>query len=319
MKHELFVNHSEFFPDLRPSVYSALVERFSNCARESGVHVHDGRKHRKDIKLRDHMHFAVESTESVVSMYSAAIIDMIDRGQAAASRPEIAIADALVQNSLALLTKADDSSDEEFLAAHQNRVRGQTQDTAGTQEDRDVIRRFLAAVRSIQEQKNRPVREPTSINRHRRLPHRMPAALPSGDTRFAVRAKRVFVCDGCGNIVPYSQKSKQTVYHRIQCDFAGSYVDNTWTDIPGCLQKQAWEDRLIDATWHCHQFCKAPMTGIRSEERRKRTQASQIHIHPSFPMFVRIAGRVALYPRDVRSCATVVRTTHERPFYNCGI
>ena len=215
------------------------------------------------------MHFAVESTESVVSMYSAAVADMTVRVQANA-----APAETISRTSLTLLAEGDHSSDEELLNLHQNRVRESTLDTAGSQEDREVIRRFLEAVRATQERNQLDFREPTSINRDRRLPHRMPAVLPAGDTRFETRANRVFVCDGCGNIVPYSRKSQHTFYHRILCDFAGSYMDNTWTDIPGCLQKQAWEDRLIDATWHCYQFCRAPMTGVRTEERMQRTQAS---------------------------------------------
>ena len=38
-------------------------------------------------------------------------------------------------------------------------------------------------------------------------------------------------------------------------------MDQSWEEIPGQFQKEAWELGLIDATWRCSQFCKQKMTG----------------------------------------------------------
>jgi len=93
-----------------------------------------------------------------------------------------------------------------------------------------------------------------------------PSQLDPKDNRFDKRNERIFVCDGldCGNIVKISSLEKGTPYSRLECEFAGGWVDASWTWIPGKFQRQAWELGLIDATWRCSQFCKQQPTGQRS-------------------------------------------------------
>ena len=143
------------------------------------------------------------------------------------------------------------------------------------EEDEVVIDRFLQAVSAVQRDLQPPQRTPQSINRWKRLPSRQPPILSAADNRLGVKAARVFVCDGCGNIARFSSQKRNTPYHRIECDFAGSYVHSSWTDIPGSLQRRAWEERLIDASWFCTQFCGAAMTGGDAQQRLARTQAWQ--------------------------------------------
>ena len=76
-------------------------------------------------------------------------------------------------------------------------------------------------------------------------------------------------------MVWHSSQSGETQYTRYQCEFAGSWNDSSWVDIPGTLQHRAWELQLIDATWTCHQVCRAEMTGVNSAERMARPQKWQ--------------------------------------------
>ena len=59
-------------------------------------------------------------------------------------------------------------------------------------------------------------------------------------------------------------------------DFAGSYSKKDWKDIPGDLQWEAWNLRLIDATWHCADICGADVTGANPGKRLARTQAPRM-------------------------------------------
>ena len=142
------------------------------------------------------------------------------------------------------------------------------------QPDTAVVRRFLEAVAECRARLNQPMRPLRNINEWTKLkPTILPTFLPKNDNRFDVKSARVFICDGCGNMVRFSSKTRRTAYGRIACDFAGSYKDITWSDIPGVLQRRAWEERVIDATWLCHQVCGAPMTGVNPDARRARTEA----------------------------------------------
>ena len=93
-----------------------------------------------------------------------------------------------------------------------------------------------------------------------------------GDNRFGKKNERVFICDSCHNMVWHSSETQGTQYTRYQCEFAGSWNDSSWIDIPGTLQHRAWELQLIDATWTCHQVCKAEMTGVNPDRRMARPQ-----------------------------------------------
>ena len=82
------------------------------------------------------------------------------------------------------------------------------------------------------------------------------------DQRFAIRIPdKVFICDNCQLPVPYSSVKRKTG-SRACFDFAGSYLDHSWAHtIPGEYVAEAWEQGLIDCTWHCHLVCRAPVTG----------------------------------------------------------
>ena len=102
------------------------------------------------------------------------------------------------------------------------------------------------------------------------LPSRMPARLAEEDDRFHEKKKeRVFVCDTpwCNQVVRFS--SKLTQYKRAECEFAGSFSDHGWHDLPAALRKEAWEERFINATWHCSHLCSADVT-LNEEQNRKR-------------------------------------------------
>ena len=156
--------------------------------------------------------------------------------------------------------------------------RSNAQFAADPHDDERCYREFMNRVHEVQRKGYKPVKIPACISLRKRLPFRSPATLPPGDNRFDVKAKRVFVCDRCRNIVRLSSTNRGGNFHRIHCDFAGSYRCNDWRDIPGELQELAWQERLIDATWHCTGVCGAPMTGNNREKRLARTKASCIEI-----------------------------------------
>jgi hypothetical protein len=78
-----FVNHAAFYPDLRPDCYPNLMSQVRAVIRTAGADVCDGASYVGKIKMRDQMHFAVESTESVVQMYSEVAIRSIQTQQKA--------------------------------------------------------------------------------------------------------------------------------------------------------------------------------------------------------------------------------------------
>ena len=113
---------------------------------------------------------------------------------------------------------------------------------------------------------------PWSIHPTKRYRCRGPGFLSEGDNRFGKKKERVFMCDGCGNMVTHSSQSGGTRYTRYQCEFAGSWRDSSWVDLPGPMQYHAWELQLIDATRTCTQECQAAMTGVNPEQRLARAQ-----------------------------------------------
>ena len=57
----VFINHATFYPKLRPA-YADLAPLHTLAAQQAGAIVHAGEAYVKEIQLRDHMHFAPEST-----------------------------------------------------------------------------------------------------------------------------------------------------------------------------------------------------------------------------------------------------------------
>ena len=143
------------------------------------------------------------------------------------------------------------------------------------QQQQQEIDEFMRTFRAWNARNVQPKPEPQSILNGRLLPQRVAETLPPEDQRFHPDKKqRVFICDGCGDRVIFSSRLKRSWYQRSQCDgFAGSFLDRTWDDIPGPLRGMAWDMRLIDATWHCHYYCKADMTWGQTQARNHRTAA----------------------------------------------
>ena len=111
------------------------------------------------------------------------------------------------------------------------------------------------------------------------LPSRMPARLAEEDERFHEQKKqRVFVCDtpGCKQVVRFSSKLNKTGCKRAECEFAGSFSDHGWHDLPAALRKEAWEERFINATWHCHHICLAEVT-LNEEQNKKRNDRIRLY------------------------------------------
>ena len=105
----------------------------------------------------------------------------------------------------------------------------------------------------------------------------MPAWLPAGDDRFHSKKKqRVFVCDtdDCGQIVCFSSEQNDTQFKRAECEFPGSFSCQSWNDLPPWLRYEAWEERLINATWHCAHTCGAATT---LNEVQKKARLDRIH------------------------------------------
>ena len=163
------------------------------------------------------------------------------------------------------------------LSELKNRAQEQEpQSSTGNDKDDEgddaVFEWFIQLVHSEQRRNNQPEQTPDCLLNHRRHPTRKPEYLQIGDTRFDRKATRTIHCDRCGNIVTRSSKHNRTTFQRFMCEFAGSYNDNSWADIPSALQKLAWENRIIDATWKCSEFCEARMTGLPNEKRQRRAQ-----------------------------------------------
>ena len=89
IRSDVITNHASFYPKLRPC-FAELVPRYTQAAQQAGARVHDGAAWVKDILLRDHMHFAPESTPAVVDMYFSAVEEMLSQppGRAPARSPE---------------------------------------------------------------------------------------------------------------------------------------------------------------------------------------------------------------------------------------
>ena len=98
------------------------------------------------------------------------------------------------------------------------------------------------------------------------LPLPMPRFMYEGDDRFNnVEERRVYACDSCGHIVQYCSK-KRKMGSRVEGAFQGAYLDHRWDGtIPSLYLRRAYQEGLIDCTWHCSQLCKTPMNGKKDQ------------------------------------------------------
>ncbi len=120
-------------------------------------------------------------------------------------------------------------------------------------------------------------REQEPVLRYPPFVRPVPYQLGAGDDRFNPEKKyRIYVCDGCGHIVPFSKKSEDTGY-RAHGEFQGSYQDNSWAGtFPARFMQRAYEEGLIDATWYCTQICLAPVTGLKDRTTRTAWHRSRV-------------------------------------------
>jgi len=255
--HEMFVHHPDFYPELRPHEYVPLVESVSTYLRSEGVNVNDGVGYLGKTELRDVMHFHMKSSRQLVQMLSE-VIERRDYGGEPSSPASASPGPAHEAQPPSPVWSQDDVSS--WVSGALERKHALDQEGEAEAEAK-IINDFLEEVAAAQRQAGKPETPPESIHRYRRLRWRTPAALMEGDTRFAKKNDRVFVCDSCEHIVWPSSHARGTQYSRVECEVAGSWSDTSWNDIPGSLQRRAWELKLIDATWTCHQLCRAPMTG----------------------------------------------------------
>ena len=126
----------------------------------------------------------------------------------------------------------------------------------------EVLSAFAEKVNAYLRAGNRERMEMPECSMQRQLPlQRTPSRLDPRDKRFKKRDQRLFVCDRCGNVVTRSSANQGTAHSRLQCEFAGGWVNQSWKQTPRKFQERAWDLGLIDATWLCSQFCGQEPTG----------------------------------------------------------
>ena len=270
VRSDLFINHADFFPQLHPK-YKVLVPAYTRAAQAVNATVHDGFESLHAIKLRDSMHFAPESTLEVVKMYISAVRVMLDQQP---TRDVQQHADARMAATPDII-----SSDEEFESSDSLEHWRPESPPESRESAEDVRQHLLEKFHkwNIDHEEKRPVPRCLSLEGQTLLPSCMPARLSKDDDRFNEKKKeRVFVCDTpwCKQVVRFS--SKRTQYQRAECEFAGSFSDHSWHDLPAALRKEAWEARFIDATWHCHHICSAEVT-LNEEQNKKRNDRIRRH------------------------------------------
>jgi hypothetical protein len=239
------------------------------------------------------MHFHIASTEQVVQMFSDDVIRSITSLPASSSAANVV--PSLLTNtspggvaglSLKIAEEAAHMIDVQSVAATKKRrvdemLRAEAQeslragrDNALRLQDRTslrqskrwandrLVRNFLADCQSFKPGVNPMIQNPP-------FDSMQPPSLHECDDRFnKEKKKRVYACDTCHNIVPFSTWNKNKSYRALG-EFQGSYSDTSWNgSIPGELLKRAYTEGLIDCTWHCSQFCNAAPTGAKDRTTR---------------------------------------------------
>ena len=251
VRSDLFINHADFYPQLHPR-YKVLVPSYTRAAQAANATVHDGFESLHAIKLRDSMHFAAESTLEVVKMYISAVRLMLDL------QPPRDVQ----QHADARMAAASDiiSSDEESEPSD-SQEHWRPECPPESRESAEAVRLHLLEKFhqwNIDNKEKKSVPRCLLLEGQTLLPSRMPARLAEEDERFHEKKKqRVFVCDtpGCKQVVRFSSTLNKTECKRSECEFAGSFSDHGWHDLPAALRKEAWEERFINATWHCAHLC----------------------------------------------------------------
>ena len=175
----IFVNEGALYPDLRCDRYPVLVERVRQIIRNAGGVVLEGKEYVGRIALRDSMHFAVESTEAVVQMYSEDVIDYVRKRTAGekhvqAPRASISRQSAAEKAGITQLAMAatERVRKEEAFCEEQASITQPAKETAEIVWE-DVARRIAELPASL---------DPDVIDE---VPHALkrPCALPEGDDR----------------------------------------------------------------------------------------------------------------------------------------
>ena len=226
--------------------------------REAGFAVHDGAQYVSRIKLRDQQHFALESTEVVVRMFSEVMI--------AASRLVVAKRARRTEVETTRIAEAEAKYKADEREQQRRRVAAETAREAAREsrekQNRITVERFRATVGRIWPGKIPTIQDPP-------FQERMPRNIPAIDDRFnKCKKHRIYACDGCDNVVCYSTSSKYKP-GRARGEFQGCYDDQSWDrNVPGELLFPAYQDRLINCTWRCVQFCGALPTGVKDRVSR---------------------------------------------------
>ena len=276
VRSDLFINHAEFYPALDPAYAQQLVPLYTKAAMDAGTEVHNGASWLGQIKLRDTMHFAAESTREVVEMYISAVRLMVEGLPPPQQKTD---------ESESMCTGSDYSAHPEEEAESEDPEKGPEEDPEEDQESAEAVRQQLLLMFEQWNENNKvqkPVPECLLQEGQVLLPTRMPARLSAPDNRFHKSKKaRVFVCDECGQEVRFSSVHRNTGYRRADCEFAGSFHCNKWHDLPAFLRREAWEQRFIDATWYCAHICGAKTT--LNEEQKQRRQERTTHWQSTQP------------------------------------
>ena len=296
--HVCFINDAAFFPDHLPGRYPDIVQKAQSMARNCGALVMDGVSYCGKIKRKNPTHFHSESVKLVVEMFSEAFAP--EPSFTKPCPPEVFACDPSLTIPSTVSSHMDiaQSSDAEESAPRpigivsgpcsslvRNGVPSDVQKGHATENTSFRYIRFAEwQGRFVTRDMSATVKEPdwlipiyetcayygyTPVIQNPPLMNRTPMFI--SDQRFELRQRdKVFKCDSCRNIVPYSSVKRNTG-SRAEYTFAGSYLDHSWAlSIPGeCLYK-AWANGLIDCTWHCHKVCGAPVTGA-GKDRQTRT------------------------------------------------
>ena len=75
-------------------------------------------------------------------------------------------------------------------------------------------------------------------------------------------------------VVCFGSERNQTQFKRADSEFAGSFSSQDSDDFPAWLRYEAWDERLINATWHCTHICGADTT---LNEDQKKARLDRVH------------------------------------------
>ena len=187
VRSDLFINHAEFYPALDPAYAQRLVPRYTKTATDAGARVHNGESWLGQIKLRDTMHFAAESTREVVDMYISAVRLMVK--DVPPPPPPPPPPQQKTDESESMCAGSDYSADPEEEAESEDPEKGPEEDPEEDQgpESAEAVRQQLLEMFQQWNENNevqKPVPQCLLQQDQVLLPTHMPARLSPPDDRF---------------------------------------------------------------------------------------------------------------------------------------